>query len=140
MKSILVGTVAAAALAAPALAAPDRLEQSSACDAMAAGARFECMQQLRTDDPHRASDSTTNAAPVGDVSGSAVSSGINGSSGVAASRTIGVGSGEDNSNSRSSIGDAADEAGESIGEAADEAGDAIGNAADEVGDEIGDAF
>ena len=134
MKSILLGTVAVAALAAPALAAPDRLEQSSACDAMAAGARFECMQQLRTDDPGRATDRAINA-PDG------VSSGLNGSAGVNVSQA-----GEDDG-IEDEIGDAGQAAGRDIGDAADEAGDAISNAADEAGDaidngadEIGDAF
>ena len=122
-STILMGSVAAIALATPAMALPDRYEQGYSCTGQGA----QCIQeQMRLDDGNRSSEKGIDQSNSG---------------GQAAARS-------DSDNSDDSFGDevgeraenAADEAGDEISEGADEAGDAIDNAADEVGDEIGDAF
>ncbi len=123
-SAILMGSVAAIALATPALALPDRYEQGYSC------AGVLCtQQQLRGDDGNRFDEKSNGAAINNENSG--------GVSNQAADR--------DNSddNFGDEAGDAventADEAGDEISEAADEAGDAIDNAADEAGDELDEA-
>lgn len=123
--AILMGSVAAIALATPALALPDRYEQGYSCT----GHGALCTQQQLREDGNRFDEKS---------SGAAIDSG-NGSdaSSQAANRD------SDDDNFGDEVGESAektaDEAGDEISEAADEAGDAIDNAADEAGDEIGDA-
>ena len=132
-SAILMGSVAAIALATPALALPDRYEQGYSCTGQGA---ICTQEQMRLEDGNRFDEK--GSAAINSENGSGLSS-------QAANR----------SDSDDSFGDevgesaenTADEAGDEISEAADEAGDEIDNAADEagdeldeVGDEIGDAF
>jgi hypothetical protein len=121
-SSILLSSVAVAALATPAFALPDRYEQGYSCTSMG----FNCLQQeMRHDDGNRAFDKGNEGA-VGAIGGG----------GLAAR----AGDDDDDADLGNEIGDAADEAGDEISAAADEAGDEISEAADEAGDAIGDAF
>lgn len=135
-SAILMGSVAAIALATPALALPDRYEQGYSCTGQGA---LCTQEQMRLEDGNRF-DEKGNSALNSDNQGFGQNS--NGSQAAARS---------DNDDFGGEPGDevenTADEAGDEIDEAADEAGDEIDNAADEagdeldeVGDEIGDAF
>ena len=131
MRSILLTSVAVAALASPAFAGPDRFEHGVSCSDVGA---TNCVQQMRSDDANRATDRSSSSA-------TSISSGLNGST------SVGVSQNGDNDGIEDEIGDAghdvgaaADEAGDAIGHAANEAGDAIDDATDEVGDAIGDVF
>jgi hypothetical protein len=119
MKSaLLLGSVAAAALAAPAFAAPDRYEQHYACT----GSSAQCIQdQMTADVGNRATEKTGTPA-----------SGIDGTGPGGVTRAA-LG-GDDDDEVGDEIGDAAEEAGDEISEAADDAGDEVGDAADEIGD------
>jgi hypothetical protein len=118
-SSMLLSSVAVAALATPAFALPDRYEQGYSCTGMG----FDCLQQeMRHEDGNRAFDKG-NERPVG--------------GGALAARAS---DDDDDTDLGDEIGDAADEAGDEISAAADEAGDEISEAADEAGDAIGDAF
>ena len=132
-SAILMGSVAAIALATPALALPDRYEQGYSCTGQGA---LCTQEQLRLEDGNRF-DEKGNALNTD-------SQGFGQSGSQSAARS-------DNDDFGGEPGDeienTADEAGDEIDEAADEAGDEIDNAADEagdeldeVGDEIGDAF
>lgn len=121
-SSLLLSSVAMAALATPAFAMPDRYEQGYSCTGMG----VNCVQQeLRHDDGNRAFDKSGPGAGNG---------GINNGVGLAAR------GGDNDDDLSDEIGDTADEAGDEISAAADEAGDEISEAADEAGDAIGDAF
>jgi gas vesicle protein len=116
MKSaLLMGSVAAIALTAPALAFPDRYEGNYEC----MGGATACTQSLRLEDGNRGDEQ-----PGGRDLESAAHSGS------------GCDSGDDSL--ADEAGDTVDEAGDEISAAADEAGDEIEGAADEAGDEIGD--
>jgi hypothetical protein len=119
-----MGSVAAIALATPALALPDRYEQGYNCS----GAL--CPQQQFREDGNRF-DEKANDAAINDENGS-------GASNQAATRDN---DGDDNFGDEAgdAVENTADEAGDEISEAADEAGDAIDNAADEAGDELDEA-
>lgn len=131
-SAILMGSVAAIALATPALALPDRYEQGYSCT----GQGVICTQeQMRLEDGNRF-----------DERGRAIDQ-----SNMDRSQAARPDSTDDDTSFGDELGDSAentaDEAGDEISEAADEAGDEIDNAADEagdeldeVGDEIGDAF
>ena len=129
-SAILMGSVAAVALAMPALALPDRYEQGYSC----IGQGALCTQeQMRLEDGNRFSEKARIDQSNSDRSQAAARAEDSGDS-------FGDEVGESAENT-------ADEAGDEIDEAADEAGDEIDNAADEagdeldeVGDEIGDAF
>lgn len=124
-SAILMGSVAAIALATPALALPDRYEQGYSCTGRGA---MCTQQQLRLDDGNRFDERSNEAsATTGgqDETQSAARSDSNDSFGDEAG---------------DQIENTADEAGDEISEEADEAGDAIENAADEAGDEIEDVF
>jgi hypothetical protein len=121
-SAILMGSVAAIALATPALALPDRYEQGYSCTGQGA---LCTQEQMRLEDGNRSSES----GRIDQADRSQADAGSN--------------SDEFGDNAENT----ADEAGDEINEAADEAGDEIGNAADEAGDEldeagdeIGDAF
>jgi hypothetical protein len=133
-----MGSVAAIALTAPALAAPDRYEQGSCVSASSA----QCIQDQMLQDGNRVSDKGTNpslnTAPGTVGTGAINNTSISGSSGD--DDEVGEEIGEEANEVGSGIANTADEAGDEIGDAADEAGDAIGEAADEAGDAIDDAF
>jgi hypothetical protein len=116
---VLMGSVAAVALATPALALPDRYEQGYSCTGLSG---VECQQlETRLEDGNRGDEkerSGTATADAGDSVG-----GIGGA-------------GDDDSEIGGEVGALANEA----GDAAEEAGAEIGEAADEAGDAIGDAF
>jgi hypothetical protein len=123
-SAILMGSVAAIALATPALALPDRYEQGYSCTGQGA---LCTQEQMRLEDGNRSSEKGR----------------IDQSSADRSQADTGSNSDEFGENAENT----ADEAGDEINEAADEAGDEIGNAADEAGDEldeagdeIGDAF
>ena len=121
-SALLLGSVAAAALAVPALALPDRYEQGYSCTGMDP----LCMQsQLRQEDGNRMDEKA---------------GGLNADRSTGATTAALSGGGDSDNELGDEIGDTADEAGDEISNAADEAGDAIGEAADDVGDAIGDAF
>ena len=128
MKSaILMTSVAAAALAVPAWAGPDRFEIGCTAGANAA----PCVQQQLTNDG--------GAGPVShsDTIGSN-GAGLGGFGSTAAAARVGNSSDDDSL--ANEVGNTADEAGDTVSHAANEAGDAIGHAAGEAGDAIGDAF
>jgi hypothetical protein len=133
-STILMGSVAAIALATPALALPDRYEQGYSCTGQGA---ICTQEQMRLEDGNRF-----------DEKGSALNSDTQGFGQSDGSQSAAR---RDNDDFGGEPGDevenAADEAGDEIDEAADEAGDEIENTADEAGDEIeeagdeiGDAF
>jgi hypothetical protein len=130
--AILMTSVAAAALASPAFAGPDRYDQGYGCTGMSGA---ECVQdQMRLDDGNRATEK----------SGTIDNGGIGGSNAggsLSASRSE---SSDSDDNFGDEVGDtannAADEAGDEISNAANEAGDAIDDAADEAGDAISEVF
>jgi hypothetical protein len=137
-SAILMGSVAAIALATPALALPDRYEQGYSCTGQGA---ICTQEQMRLDDGNRFDEKGPGAALNGESD--AIDQSDSGRSQAAAR--------SDDDNFGDEFGDSAentaDEAGDEISDAADEAGDEIENAADEagdeieqVGDEIGDAF
>jgi hypothetical protein len=131
-SAILMGSVAAIALATPALALPDRYEQGYSCT----GQGPICTQeQMRLEDGNRF-----------DERGNVIDQ-----SNVDRAQATRTDSTDDDDNFGAELGKSAennaDDAGDEISEAADEVGDEIDNAADEagdeldeVGDEIGDAF
>lgn len=130
-SSILLSSVAMAALATPAFALPDRYEQGYSCTGMG----INCVQQeLRPGDGNRSFDKPGDSTGIsGADSGTVGAGGIN--SGVGLARAN-----DDDDELGNEIGDTADEAGDEISAAADEAGDEISEAADEAGDAISDAF
>jgi hypothetical protein len=115
-SAILMGSVAAIALATPAFAVPDRYEQGYSCT----GRGVMCtQQQLRLEDGNRFDEKSRETPAISNRQSSAD---------------------ETQNAARADSNDGfADEAGDEISDTADEAGDEISNAADEVGDEIGDA-
>ena len=132
-STILMGSVAAIALATPALALPDRYEQGYSCTGQGA---LCTQEQMRLEDGNRFDEKGGSAA-------------INSENGSVSSQEAARDNNDDNFGDEfgESAENTADEAGDEISEAADETGDAIDNAADEagdeldeVGDEIGDAF
>jgi hypothetical protein len=123
-SAILMGSVAAVALATPALALPDRYEQGYSCTGQGA---ICTQEQMRLEDGNRFDEKGT-AALNSDNQGFGQSEG---------SQTAARSSNDDFGGNE--IENTADEAGDEIDEAADEAGDEIENAADEAGDEIDDA-
>ena len=132
-SAILMGSVAAIALATPALALPDRYEQGYSCTGQGA---LCTQEQLRLEDGNRFDEKGNALNTDGQGFGQA------GSQSAARSDNDDFG-GEP----VDEVENAADEAGDEIDEAADEAGDEIestadeaGDELDEVGDEIGDAF
>ena len=130
-SAILMGSVAAIALATPALALPDRYEQGYSCTGQGA---LCTQEQMRLEDGNRFSEKARIDQSSSDRSQAAARADAD------SGDSFGDEVGESAENT-------ADEAGDEIDEAADEAGDEIDNAADEagdeldeVGDEIGDAF
>ena len=130
-SAILMGSVAAIALATPALALPDRYEQGYSCTGQGA---LCTQEQMRLEDGNRFDEKARidQSSPDGAQAAARADADSDDSFGDE------VGESAENT---------ADEAGDEISEAADEAGDEIDNAADEagdeldeVGDEIGDAF
>lgn len=133
--TILMGSVAAMALATPAFALPDRYEQGYSCT----GQGVMCTQErLRHEDGNRFDDKA--GGGIVDESGSERSQAARGSD----DDTFGDEAGDDIENTADEAGDeiseAADEAGDEIENTADEAGDEVSEAADEAGDAIGDAL
>ena len=126
-SAILMGSVAAIALATPALALPDRYEQGYSCTGRGA---MCTQQQLRQDDGNQFDEKSHETS-------AAVNGGQNGDETQSAARA------DSNDGFADEAGDqvenTADEAGDEISEAADETGDAIDNAADEAGDELDEA-
>ena len=125
-SAILMGSVAAVALATPALALPDRYEQGYSCTGQGA---LCTQQQMRLDDGNRFDEKGTSALN-GDNQGFGQSSTDRPQ---AAARAT---SDDDFGDAGNEIENTADEAGDEIDAAADEAGDEIENTADEAGDEI----
>lgn len=127
-SAILMGSVAAIALATPAFALPDRYEQGYSCTGRGA---MCTQQQLRQEDGNRFDEKSNETS-------AAVNGGQNG-----ADETQSAAREDSNDNFGDEAGDeienTADEAGDEISEAADETGDAIENAADEAGDELDEA-
>ena len=125
-SAILMGSVAAIALATPALALPDRYEQGYSCTGQGA---LCTQEQLRLDDGNRF-DEKSRASTVGGGHGGA-------------DETQSAARADSNDSFADEAGDeiesTADEAGDEISESADEAGDEIENAADEAGDELDEA-
>lgn len=125
-SAILMGSVAAIALATPAFALPDRYEQGYSCTGRGA---ICTQQQLRQEDGNRFDEKSNET--------SAAVSGRQDDETQSASRA------DSNDGFADEAGDeienTADEAGDEISEAADETGDAIDNAADEAGDELDEA-
>lgn len=130
--SLLMSSVAIAALATPAFALPDRYEQGGTC----VGATAACVQEeLQIEEGNRVHEKEGGLASDDAVGAVDASTGGPGAGGTLAARTA-----DDDDDLGDEIGSTADEAGDEIGAFADEAGDEIGDAADEVGDEIGAAF
>jgi hypothetical protein len=126
-SSILMGSVAAVALATPALALPDRYEQGYSCT----GQGVLCTQeQMREEDGNRF-DEKGNTAVNSENQGFGQTSSERSQAAARSDDDFGDEPGE--------VENTADEAGDEIDEAADEAGDEIENTADEAGDEIDDA-
>jgi len=126
-SAILMGSVAAIALATPALALPDRYEQGYSCT----GRGPICtQQQLRMDDGNRF-----------DEKGRATSAINGGLSGADESQSAARADSNDSfaDDAGDEIENTSDEAGDEISDEADEAGDEIENAADEAGDEFDEA-
>jgi hypothetical protein len=122
-----MGSVAAVALATPAIAGPDRYEQGYSCT----GRGALCTQQeMRLDDGNRSDEKAGNPS-FGEQD--RVSESQNASNADSSDGNFGDEAADE-------VGETADEAGDAISNAADEAGDEIGEAADEVGDAIDDAF
>jgi hypothetical protein len=114
-STLLMSSVAVAALATPAFAAPDRFDQGYSCMA-----GTECVQQqMRLEDGNRASEK-----PSGDIESTGTAGGS-----IAAARL-----GDSDSD------DFGDEVGDEANDLASEAGDEISEAADEAGDAISDVF
>lgn len=126
-SAILMGSVAAIALATPALALPDRYEQGYSCTGQGA---LCTQEQMRLDDGNRFDER-------GNVAVDSENQGFGqqnlGESQAAARARSGDNFGEPLGD------DDDDEVGDEIENTADEAGDEISNAADEAGDEISDA-
>ena len=136
--TILMGSVAAIALAMPALAEPDRFEQGNCAGASSA----QCIQTQMMEDGNRVSEKEANpalnTAPGTVGTGTINNTGISGSTGDDDEVDDEVG--EEANEIGEGVSNTADEAGEEIGDAADEVGDEVGDAADEAGDAIDDAF
>jgi hypothetical protein len=135
-SAILMGSVAAIALATPALALPDRYEQGYSCTGQGA---LCTQEQMRLEDGNRF-DEKGSSAVNSNNQGFGQSDGSQSAARANSNDSFGDDPGDEIENT-------ADEAGDEIDEAADEAGDEIENTADEagdeldeVGDEIGDAF
>lgn len=133
-SAILMGSVAAVALATPALALPDRYEQGYSCTGQGA----QCTQeQMRLEDGNRFDEKERDSTVSTEVDGFGQSAPDTSSDTQAAARA----------SSNDTFGDlpddeaenTAEEAGDEISDAADEAGDEIENTADEAGDEISEA-
>jgi hypothetical protein len=123
--TILMTSVAAAALAAPAFAAPDRYEQGHSCTGMGS----HCIQeQMRLEDGNRLDEKPGNAAAINGSDQDGTPSG-----------TLSASRGEDDDSFANEAGDVAHDTGDEVSLAADEAGDEISNAAEDVGDEVGGA-
>jgi hypothetical protein len=123
-----MGSVAAIALATPALALPDRYEQGYSCTGQGA---LCTQEQMRLEDGNRF-DEKGNTAVNSENQGFGQTSSEDRSQAAARSD-------DDFGGVPSEIENTADEAGDEIDDAADEAGDEIENTADEAGDEIDDA-
>jgi len=121
-----MGSVAAIALATPALALPDRYEQGYSCTGRGA---MCTQQQLQQDDGNRFDEKGSNVSAA--------------RSGQDTDQTQSAARADSNDGFADEAGDevenTADEAGDEISGAADEAGDAVENAADEAGDELDEA-
>ena len=127
-SAILMGSVAAIALATPAFAVPDRYEQGYSCT----GRGVMCtQQQLRLEDGNRFDEKSHGTSAIS-----------NGQSSTDETQNAARADSNDGfaDEAGDEIGSTADEAGDEISNVADEAGDEIGDAADEVGDAIDDAF
>ena len=131
MKStILMTSVAVAALASPAFAGPDRYEQGTSCIGMSGA---ECVQQeMRLEDGNRASEKP------GDSQIESGATASTGSTSATDGTAFSASSGDDD-DLGDEVGDEADEFGDEVSDTADEAGDEIADTADEAGDEISDA-
>lgn len=128
-SAILMGSVAAVALATPALALPDRYEQGYSCTGQGA---ICTQEQMRLEDGNRF-DERGNTAINSDNQGFGQNAGESQAAARASSDDdFGGEPGDEVENT-------VDEAGDEIESTADEAGDEIENAADEAGDEIDDA-
>jgi hypothetical protein len=135
--TILMGSVAAMALATPAFALPDRYEQGYSCT----GRGAICTQErLQLEDGNRFDEKARDGGLV---------DGSSSDQSQAAARstdndTFGDEAGDEIENTADEAGDeiseAADEAGDEVENTADEAGDEVSEAADEAGDAIDDAF
>ena len=136
--TILMGSVAAIALAMPALAEPDRFEQGNCAGASSA----QCIQSQMMEDGNRVSEEeaspSLNTAPGTVGTGTINNTGITSSTGD--DDDVGDEIGEEANEIGERVSNTADEAGDEIGDAADEVGDEVGEAADEAGDAIDDAF
>ena len=128
--TILMGSVAAMALATPAFALPDRYEQGYSCTGR--GVMCEQQQMRLFEDGNRFDEKAGDE----DRSQSAARTSDN--------DTFGDEAGDEIENTADEAGDeiseAADEAGDELENTADEAGDEISEAADEAGDAIDDVF
>ena len=133
MKStLLMSSVAVAALAAPAFAGPDRFDQGTGCTGMSG---TECVQaQMRLEDGNRLSEKSS-------------SNTIDNTAAASTGGTFSAARAGDSDDFGDEVGAVADdasglasEAGAGIASAANDAGDAISDAADEAGDAISDAF
>jgi hypothetical protein len=127
MKStLLMSSMAVAALTTPAFAGPDRFDQGYSCMA-----GTECVQhQMRLEDGNRASE-----RPGGDIESTGTAGGS-----ITAARAVHSDSDDFGDEVGDEANDLTSEAGEGFSNAADEAGDEISEAADEAGDAISDAF
>jgi len=109
-SAILMGSVAMAALATPALAGPDRYDQGYSCTGQAA----ECIQQeMRLEDGNRFDNKSPEATAINSDEGAI------GEAQTAASAD----DTDDDDNFGAAVDDAADEAGDEISDAANEVGD-----------------
>lgn len=138
-SAILMGSVAAIALATPALALPDRYEQGYSCTGMGAVCTQE---QLRLDDGNRF-DEKGRSTSIGEGNTIDPTDADRSTQAAARASTDGFADSAGDDGFGDEVGDeienTADEAGDEISEEADEAGDEIENAADEAGDELDEA-
>jgi len=146
MRTILLASVAAAALAAPAWALPDRYEDQAGCVGVSgAGCAQEASLNNQGDRPSESAGDRTEIAST--ESGQEIDEGLRdlGIERAALSRQDIEDDGvEDNTDeigdTAEEVGDEAEDVADDVADAASDFGDEVGDAADDVGDAIDDAF
>jgi hypothetical protein len=146
MRTILLASVAAAALATPAWAIPDRYEGVPGCVGASGIGCTQDASLIQTNQGNRPSE-TDNAEVASTESAQEIDESLQElgvSRAALAQRDITDDDDEDVTDevgdTAEEVGDEAEEVGDDIADAASEFGDEVGDVADDVGDEIDDAF